>query len=173
MINGLLRGLIYFVLFVLIQVLVLNNIHFLRIATPFLYVYFILKMPVDDSRTRVVFFSFLIGLVIDWFSNTSGMHAAACTFAGFCRSPLIGVLVKKELQEGVYPSYRSFGVGCFFRYVLFFVLIHHTALFLIESLTLFDLLFLIIRIFSSVAMTTLLICTVEAFNIESQKSGGE
>ena len=37
MINNLLRGFIYFVVFVLIQVLVLNNIHFLRIATPFLY----------------------------------------------------------------------------------------------------------------------------------------
>ena len=45
MINNLLRGFIYFVVFVLIQVLILNNIHFLRIATPFLYLYFIIKMP--------------------------------------------------------------------------------------------------------------------------------
>ena len=42
MINNLLRGFIYFVVFVLIQVLILNNIHFLRIATPFLYLYFII-----------------------------------------------------------------------------------------------------------------------------------
>ena len=51
MINNLLRGFIYFVVFVLIQVLILNNIHFLRIATPFLYLYFIIKMPVGSSRT--------------------------------------------------------------------------------------------------------------------------
>ena len=43
MINNLLRGFIYFVVFVLIQVLILNNIHFLRIATPFLYLYFIIS----------------------------------------------------------------------------------------------------------------------------------
>ena len=49
MIN-LLRGLVYFVVLVLIQVLILNNIHFLRIATPFLYLYFIIKMPVGTSR---------------------------------------------------------------------------------------------------------------------------
>ena len=61
MINNLLRGFIYFVVFVLIQVLVLNNIHFLRIATPFLYLYFIIKMPVGSSRTQVVFFSFIAG----------------------------------------------------------------------------------------------------------------
>lgn len=70
MINNLLRGFIYFVVFVLIQVLVLNNIHFLRIATPFLYLYFIIKMPVGSSRTQVVFFSFIAGVVIDTFSNT-------------------------------------------------------------------------------------------------------
>nr|WP_302124765.1 hypothetical protein [uncultured Parabacteroides sp.] len=50
-------------------------------------------------------------------------------------------------------------------------MIHHVALFFIESLTLFDPLFLAIRIAASVVTTTLLICTIEAFNIESQKSG--
>ena len=162
MINNLLRGFIYFVVFVLIQVLVLNNIHFLRIATPFLYLYFIIKMPVGSSRTQVVFFSFIAGV---------GMHAAACTLAGFCREPLIRVFMGKDLPEGIYPSYKTFGFGGFFRYVLSFVLIQHTTLFVIESLTLFDPLFLVVRILSSVVMTTLLICTVEAFNIESQKSG--
>ena len=162
MIN-LLRGLIYFVVLVLIQVLILNNIHFLRVATPFLYLYFIIKMPVGTSRDVVVLSSFLIGLVIDMFSNTPGMHAAACTLAGFIREPLIRFFMGKDLPEGIYPSYKTFGYGGFFRYVL--------TLFLIESLTLFDPLFLAIRIGASVVTTTLLICTIEAFNIETQKSG--
>ena len=88
MIN-LLRGLIYFVVLVLIQVLILNNIHFLRVATPFLYLYFIIKMPVGTSRDVVVLSSFLIGLVIDMFSNTPGIHAAAFTLAGVIRETLI------------------------------------------------------------------------------------
>lgn len=171
MINNILRGLFYFVVFVLIQVLVLNNIHFLRIATPFLYLYFIIKLPVGTSRTQVVLFSFLTGLIIDIFSNTPGMHAAACTLAGFLREPLINFFMGKDLPEGIYPSYKTFGFGGFFRYVLTFVVIHHVALFLIESLTLFDPLFLLIRISASVVTTTLLICTIEAFNLESQKSG--
>lgn len=146
MINSILRGFIYFVVLVLAQVLILNNIHFLRVATPFLYLYFILKLPVGISRTNVVFFSFLIGLVIDIFSNTPGMHAFACTLAGFIRHPLIQLLMGKDLPEGIYPSYKTFGYGGFFRYTLLFVVIHHVALFLIESLTLFDPLFLAIRI---------------------------
>ena len=171
MINNILRGFFYFVVLVLIQVLVLNNIHFLRVATPFLYLYFILKMPVGTSRTNVVFFSFLIGLVIDIFSNTPGMHAAACKFAGFIREPLIQLFMGKDLPEGIFPSYKTFGYGGFFRYTLLFVVIHHVTLFLIESLTFFDPLFLALRIGASVVTTTLLICTIEAFNIESQKSG--
>lgn len=171
MINTILRGLLYFVVFVLIQILILNNIHFFRIATPFLYLYFIIKLPVGTSQTQVVFFSFLIGLVIDIFSNTPGMHAAACSLAGFSRELLIHFFMGKDLPEGIYPSYHTFGIGGFFRYALAFVMLHHIALFLLESLTFFDPLFLAIRILASVVMTMLLVGTVEAFNIESQKSG--
>ena len=171
MINNLIRGLLYFVVLVLIQVLILNNIHFLRIATPFLYLYFIVKMPVGSPRDLVVLFSFLIGLVIDVFSNTPGMHAAACTLTGFIREPLIRFYMGKDLPDGIYPSYKTFGYGGFFRYVLSLVVIHHVTLFLIESLTLFDPLFLALRIGASVITTTLLICTIEAFDIETQKSG--
>ena len=171
MINNLIRGLLYFVVLVLIQVLILNNIHFLRIATPFLYLYFIVKMPVGSPRDLVVLFSYLIGLVIDAFSNTPGMHTAACTLTGFIREPLIRFYMGKDLPDGIYPSYKTFGYGGFFRYVLSLVVIHHVTLFLIESLTLFDPLFLALRIGASVITTTLLICTIEAFNIETQKSG--
>lgn len=171
MINNILRGLFYFVVFVAIQIWVLNNIHFLRIATPFLYLYFIVKLPVGASQAQVVFFSFLAGLTIDMFTNTPGMHAAACTLVGFIREPLIRFYLGKDLPEGIYPSYKTFGFGGFFRYVLTLVVIHHLALFLLESLTFFDPVFLAVRIAASTVMTTVLICTVEAFNIESQKSG--
>jgi len=171
MINNIIRAVFYFVILVLIQVLILNNIHFLRIATPFLYLYFIIKLPIGTSQAKVVIFSFLIGFVIDLFSNTPGMHAAACTLAGVIRQPLISFYMGKDLVEGLFPSYATFGYGGFIRYMLTFVVIHHVALFLIESLSFFDPLFLLVRIVVSVLMTSLLICIVESFNIEKQKSG--
>ena len=57
-------------------------------------------MPVGTSRDLVVLFSFLIGLVIDMFSNTPGMHAAACTLAGFIREPLIRFFYGEGLARG-------------------------------------------------------------------------
>ncbi|OUO52357.1 rod shape-determining protein MreD [Parabacteroides sp. An277] len=171
MINKIVRVLVYFGIFVLLQILVLNNIHYLRIATPFLYVYCILKLPVGMSRSSILIFSFLTGLLIDMFSNTPGMHAAACSLAGFLRDPLLVFLKGEDLPKGLYPSYHALGYAGFIRYMLLFVLIHHLALFLIEALTLFDPLFLFIRIAASVLTTSLLICVVELFNFETQKIG--
>ena len=120
--------------------------------------------PCEES----VFSSYGCDLHID---NELVANAFACTLAGFIRHSLIQLLMGKDLPEGINPSYKTFGYGGFFRYTLLFVVIHHVALFLIESLTLFDPLFLAIRIAASVVTTTLLICTIEAFNIGSQKSG--
>lgn len=171
MINNILRGIIYFVVLLLIQVLILNNIQFLRVATPFLYLYFLIKMPVGISKTKMLFFSFLIGLCIDIFSNTPGMHAAACTLVGFAYRMLVQLFMGKDLPEEMVPSFKSFGYPIFFRFTLTFVLIHHITLFSIESFTFFDPLFLILRIVASVVLTTLMICSIEIFNVRLLKSG--
>ena len=105
MINNLIRGLLYVIVFVLLQVLFLNNIHFLRIATPFLYLYVILRLPLGESRSGILLFSFFLGLLVDLFGNTAGMHAFATTFAGFCREPLLFTLC---LKRHIDPSYDGF-----------------------------------------------------------------
>lgn len=171
MIRNIVRGLVYFTVFVLIQVLILNNIYYLRIATPFLYLYFLLKIPVGISKSAMLFISFATGLTIDLFSNTPGMHAAACTFVGFFRAGMIRFLIGKELLDGAFPSYAIFGVGGFLRYTALFVFLHHIVLFLVESLTLFDPLFLVIRILLSTILSLMLIAIVEAFNMETVRNG--
>jgi len=166
MTKNLIKTLIYFVLFVSIQVLVLDNIHLFRIATPFLYLYVIVKMPVNATRSTVIFISFLLGIVIDMFSNTLGMHAAACSLAGLIRNPLLFTFSEKEITENMTPSYRTLGIRAFLKYAIYLVVIHHVALFLIESISLFDPVFLIFRIFANVILTVLFIFIVEAFIIE-------
>lgn len=170
MINNILRSIIYFVVCALLQILILNNVHFLRVATPFVYLYFIVKLPVGMPKSQVIFLSFLMGLVIDIFGNTPGMHAAACTMTGFSRDSLISFFAGKDLPDGIFPSFKTFTYGVYFRYVLSLVIIHHSVLFFIESLTLFDPLFLFIRLGASVGLTTLIILIAETFNLELQRS---
>jgi rod shape-determining protein MreD len=160
----------YFLFCVAPQVLILDNIHLFRIATPLLYLYVIVKIPANISRSPTILISFFLGLVMDIFSNTLGMHTAACTLAGMFREPIMYAFSGKELLEESSPSYRTLGINGFIKYVSLIVAIHHIALFSIESISFFDPVFLLLRIIASVILTMLLIFIVEAFNFE-RKSG--
>jgi rod shape-determining protein MreD len=170
MIKQILKIIFHFVFFVLLQIWVFNNLLLFMIVEPFLYFFVIVKLPTQMTRSRIILISFLLGLTIDVFSNTPGMHAAACTLIGFLRNPLIGAYVDKETLEEATPSYHAFGTGAFMRYTVTLVIIHHVVLFLLESISLFDPAFLLLRIFASVILTTLCIFVAEAFNVR-RKSG--
>jgi len=171
MIKSYIKVLLYFILFVALQVLVLNNIQLFKTILPLLYIYVIIKVPNNLTKTSIVIISFILGLVIDIFGNTLGLHAAACTLIGFARQPLLNTFSEKDMVEGAVPSYSTLGVGSFIRYTLSMVVLHHTALYLIESVSLFDPLFLSIRIVGSIILTSLSIFVVEAFNID--RKGGD
>ncbi len=85
MIISYLQQLYWFFGLVVMQVLILNKIHVLGFITPFLYIYFLLKLPTGTSRNLLLLLGFTLGIVIDMFSNTPGMNAAACVFLAFVR----------------------------------------------------------------------------------------
>ena len=100
------------------------------------------------------------------------MHAAACSFIGFIRTPLLERFVDmRELHEGSVPSYKAFGYTKFMRYALIIIAIHHVTLFSIEAFSFFQPGTMIVRMFSSILLSTLLILVIEAFNIGKVKNG--
>jgi rod shape-determining protein MreD len=162
----------YFIVFVLLQALVMNSIHLFKLMTPFIYIYVLLKLPADMTRSTVISLAFLLGLIMDMFSNTFGMHAAACSFAGFIRRPLLERFVDmKELPGGSIPSYELFGCGKFIRYAIALTALHHIALFVTESFTFFQPLMMVVRMLSAILFSLLLIFIAEAFNFEKKRSG--
>ena len=70
---------------VLLQVLILNNVHIAGYATPFLYIYLILKFESDTPRNALMLWAFFLGLAVDVFSDTPGMNAAATVLLAFLR----------------------------------------------------------------------------------------
>jgi len=160
----------YFVAFVLLQALVVSKIHLFGIVTPFIYLYVIMKFRIDLSRTVVIILSFLLGLIMDIFSNTPGVHAAACSFVGFIRNPLIEQFVDmKELPDRSVPSYRLFGFSKFFRYSFILITIHHVILFAIDSFSFYQPWLMFTRMISSILLSSLLIFIIEAFNLGSKR----
>lgn len=152
--------LLFFVLLFL-QVSVFNSIHLFGFATPVLFIYFILKLPVEMNRNLVVVLAAGGGLLLDLFSYTLGLNMLALTIVGFLRFYMIKLFGPREIFENLQPSFVSFGIKQFMAYVGSLLFVNIFVLFGIESLTLFNPLQLILRILSSFLLSFFIICALE------------
>ncbi len=162
---GIIRFFALSVVMVLLQVIVFNQIHLFGIAIPIVFIYVIVKFPLSLSTVWMLTCSFLLGLTVDIFSNTPGMNALACTILAFVRRPVLSLYLPHgdEYVAGE-PSMRSFGTWLFVRYALTLVLIYCVLLFVIESFTLFDITYLLMRIVGSTLLTFLLILCIDSLS---------
>jgi rod shape-determining protein MreD len=160
---------ILFILLVLLQIWLFNNIHLFGVATPFVYLYFTLKLPVKMNRNIVLFLSALVGLIIDLFGSTLGLNMSVMVIVGFLRFYLLKLFAPRDVFEDYVPSFAALGNFMFVRYVGTVTFIHVTVLHLLESFTLFDPIRLVLRILGSFLLTVLLICAIESINIKGFK----
>ncbi len=122
-----------FIGLVLLQVLILNNIRFGGYINPYIYVLFILMLPIDVSGWVLLVSSFFLGLTVDMFSDSLGMHTAAAVFAAFCRPAVIQLIsVKADFEPGTVPSVPDQGLTWVMIYSLLLILLHHIPLFFLE-----------------------------------------
>ena len=97
--STLLRNIIRLILFILLQVFVLNQVPPLhQYITPYIYFLFILWLPFSLSRSGLLVVSFITGICLDFFTKTPGLHAAACVLIGYLRPFLINLL-STDLSE--------------------------------------------------------------------------
>ncbi len=155
------RRLKWLVILILLQVLILNNIHIAGYATPFLYVYLILKLNTSISRNGLMLWGFSLGLLVDVFSNTPGMNAIATVLLAFTRPFFFNLFISKDTSESISPGFDSIGIWPFTKYALICILIHHSTLLLIESFSFFDLSTLLLKIVASTLLTFLCVLAIE------------
>lgn len=151
-----------FVVLILLQVLVLNQISVFGLATPFIYIYFLLKLPIERNVFYVIIAGFLMGFIIDIFFNTPGINAAATTLVAALRKPLLGLFFSgKEFDDFVPGVYSA--TGRFIRFSLIMVVIHQATLFGLETFSLFNPITLMLRLSSSVILTLILMLALDSF----------
>ena len=155
------RRLGWFLGLAMLQVLVLNQMHIWGYATPFLYIYFILKLNTRTSRNALMLWAFALGLVIDIFGNTPGMNAASVILLAFSRTSILRLVTLRDIDEGFRPSVRSMGVSSFMRYVFLSCSLFCTVLFLIDTFSFYDFPVLLLKILSSIISTMLCVFCVE------------
>lgn len=164
MINSILRfGLIFFLL-ILLQILVLNNIQFSGYVNPYVYILFILLLPVEIPSWLLLIISFATGLIIDFFSGSPGMHSSATVMAGFARPYILRVIAPRDGYEaGSSPSMLAYGFRWFLSYTLLIVLIHHTTLFYLEVFRFSEFFRTLLRVILSSLFTVSFILLVEFY----------
>ena len=67
------------VLLVLLQVWVFNYIFLFKVATPFVYIYTLMLLPLNVSVSALLWRAFIIGMFLDILSGVPGLHAASLT----------------------------------------------------------------------------------------------
>lgn len=151
-------NLIRFVVLVLLQVFLLKNISLYNLSVPYLYILFILLLPFETPNLLLFVLAFLLGLTIDAFYDTPGLHAASCVVMAFVRVLFISITVQKDgFDNEPEPTLGNMGFRWFFTYSAILILFHHFFLFNLEVFRLSEIVFTLLRFLSSSVFTLFLI----------------
>ena len=103
----------------------------------FVYPLFVAMPPLRTPRPLVILLAFLLGLGVDFFSETLGLHAGALTFAAYCRPLILRVLEPRDgYNIKAVPSIQGMGSGWMFRYLALILLAQLSAFFLLQAFSL-------------------------------------
>ncbi|HEX3023575.1 MAG TPA: rod shape-determining protein MreD [Chitinophagaceae bacterium] len=162
--NNIVKYIIRFILFIALQVFVLNNIPPLhQFIVPYLYFLYILWLPFNINRFFLLIIGFVLGITLDYFSGTPGLHAAPCVLIAFIRPFLLNLLIPQETTEQSYvePSIKSMGWAPYSLYVFLLTFTHHFYLVLIEWLQFGNILFFLGKVAATTLISLLLIFVSE------------
>ncbi|NCI47576.1 rod shape-determining protein MreD [Sediminibacterium soli] len=162
--SSLLKNMIRFVLFILFQVVILNEVPPLhQFIVPYVYFLFLLWLPFSINRFLLLVIAFLFGLTLDFFTGTPGLHAAPCVLIAYIRPYLLNLIIPQETTEQSYlePSPRNIGWAPYGLYVGLLSFAHHFYLVLIEWLQFGNFLFFIGKVLGTTGISLLLIFITE------------
>ncbi|MBS1928707.1 MAG: rod shape-determining protein MreD [Chitinophagaceae bacterium] len=166
------KNIIRFVLLVLIQTLVLDNIRLHQMITPYIYFLFILWLPFRINRTLLMILAACLGFAIDSFRHHPGFHMAACVLIAYLRPFIINLLISQEDGEANYdePSVKSMGgLLPYSIYAGILSLLHNAWLFLLEAWQFGDAWYFISKTVLSTLVTLALILLAELVVNRKQK----
>lgn len=165
--STLLTNILRFVLLLAVQILIFNNMTFLGFIIPLPYILFIILFPVNGNKSGLLLASFLLGIIMDVFSNSGGIHATACLILAYFRPSLF------KFAFGVSYEYQTIKLNDVltperFSFIALAVLIHHFILFLLEAFQVSFFLDLLIRTLLS-AVFTIISCIIIIYLIKPHK----
>jgi len=118
-----------FIFLLFLQVFVLNNILFLDSINPYLYIAFVFLYPLKTNRISFLFYSFLLGLLVDFFSDSGGIHAFSILCIAYIRLFFVRIYFRKITADYAFFKLKSESFGKIFNYTVTLTVIHHLIYF--------------------------------------------
>ena len=170
------KTIIHFILLSLVMILlqtVCNKIILFDVAVPLVFIYVILRLPINWHSNIVLTIAFLMGLLVDVFNNTPGMNALSCTVLAGVRPAVFNAYVPRgeELAESKMPSISSLGIGVYAKYMVTLVLIYCTLIFFIQAFTVRDVLLTIERVLASTLLTAVILLGLDSLVSTKREKG--
>lgn len=165
--SALLVNIFRFILLLAVQIIIFNNMNFLGYISPFPYILFIILYPVNGNKSGLVLASFMLGLIMDMFSNSGGIHATACLVLAYFRPSIF------KFAFGLSYEYQTVKLNDVltperFSFILLSVVIHHFTLFILEAFQFSLILDILIRSLLS-TIFTIIICIIIIYLIKPNK----
>lgn len=156
-----------FFLLLALQVIVFNNFNLFGFFNPYPYLLFIILFPVNGNKNNLLLASFFLGLIMDLFLNSGGVHATACVILAFLRPYIF------RTSFGLSYEYQTVRLNDVltperFSFILISVVLHHFILFLFEFFSVEFIWEIGVRAFSS-AIATIIISILIIYLIKPTK----
>ena len=162
MTTDIIKNIFRFLLLILVQVLIIQNINLSSYIILLPYVLIIILLPFEFSRLSVLFVSFFVGVCIDYFYDSSGLHASACTIMGFSRYYILKFISPRDGYDlGVKPTVNDMGLAWFLSYAGLLILVHHLFFFYLEVFRFNEFFRTFFRVFLSSIGTFVLIYLIQ------------
>ncbi len=170
--NSTVKNGLRFILLILLQVLVFNQLSLKGFLIPYVYVAFILLLPYHTGKSWLLILGFLSGLTVDLFGNTLGLHAAAATLLAYARPGVINFYFPKvEFSENDFPGINKLRLGGFIKYAFTLIFIHHFALVFLEGFTFRNFFGRLEQVFFNSLYTLIIITTLLLLFSKREKRG--
>lgn len=137
------------------QVWVLSPWELFRVATPYLYPFALLLLPIGLKQIPSTVIGFVIGSILDLLYPTPGLHASALTAVGFARYYLLRPMISREIDIDAPALYTELQ-GKSIILLIELLALHHFLLFALDGGWMIDLGYMLLRFGSSLALSLML-----------------
>lgn len=159
--NKITRNILTAFLLIIAQTIIFNNINLFGYLNPFVYIIFIIYYPIKNDRLFFIFISFTLGLLIDIFTDTLGLHAAATVTAAYLRPFILKISFGLAYIHQII-KFKNIDFKNKLIYISLLTIVHHAVLFSLEIFNLSKTLFIFDRIIMS-SVFTITLCILFSY----------